>query len=90
MKSPADRMAALELAAHEDVGSAKRAALGYVAAAFAEAEFDGVDSDFIVQAALFEAFRHLVEMYGEEQTANYAEGLPERIRGGAFSPGPRH
>ncbi len=79
-----------DIAAFEDAGSAKRAALGYVAAAFAEAELDGLDSDFVVQAALFEAFRHLVELYGEEQTATYAESLPDRIRGGGFSVAPRH
>lgn len=73
-----------------DEGSERRAALGYVAAAFAEAELDGLDSDAVVQAALFEAFRHLVDLYGEEQTAIYAETFPERIRTGAFSVAPRH
>ena len=73
-----------------DEASHKRLALGYVAQAFAEAELDGLDSDFVVQAALFEAFRHLVELYGEEQTATYAETFPDRIRGGSFSVAPRH
>ncbi|MDB5589664.1 hypothetical protein [Enterovirga sp.] len=76
--------------APEDLGDAKRVAFGYVAAAFAEAELDGLDSDIVVQAALFEAFRHLVDLYGEEQTATYAETFPERIRGGGFSVAPRH
>lgn len=75
---------ALEEACH------KRAALGYVTQAFAEAELDGLDSDFVVQAALFEAFRQLVAVYGEEQTAIYAEGFPGRIREGSFSITPRH
>lgn len=74
----------------DEAGHEKRVALGYVAAAFAEAELDGLDSDFVVQAALFEAFRHLVELYGEEQTAIYAETFPERIRIGAFSLAARH
>ncbi|TDR94320.1 hypothetical protein [Enterovirga rhinocerotis] len=73
-----------------DEANHKRAALGYVEQAFAEAELDGLDSDFVVQAALFQAFRHLVELYGEEQTATYAESLPERIRGGGFSIAPKH
>lgn len=73
-----------------DEASHKRAALGYVTQAFAEAELDGLDSDFVVQAALFEAFRHLVEVYGEEQTATYAESIPDRIRDGSFSVSPRH
>lgn len=73
-----------------DEASHKRAALGYVTQAFAEAELDGLDSDFVVQAALFEAFRQLVAVYGEEQTAIYAEGIPDKIREGSFSAGPRH
>ncbi len=68
----------------------KRAALGYVAEAFAAAELDGLDSDFVVQAALFEAFRHLVALYGEDQTATYAETFPDRIREGHYSVAPRH
>lgn len=74
----------------DEAGHEKRVALGYVAAAFAEAELNGLDSDFVVQAALFEAFRHLVEVYGEEETAVYAGTFPERIRRGAFSLAPRH
>lgn len=71
-------------------GGAKRAALGYVREAFAEAELDGLDPDCMVQAALFFAFRELVEAYGEEATARYAQRLPERIRAGSFSLAPRH
>jgi hypothetical protein len=71
-------------------GSARRAALGYLAEAFAEAELDGLDPDSMVQAAIFAAFRELVATYGEEATARYASGLPERIRSGGFSLAPRH
>lgn len=74
----------------DEAGHEKRIALGYVTAAFAEAELDGLDADYVVQAALFAAFHHLVELYGEEQTATYAETFPERIRSGAFSLAPRH
>ena len=79
-----------DIAPLEDAGHEKRAALRYVAEAFAEAELDGLDGDCMVQAALFAAFRHLVEIYGEEPTAVYAEGLPARIRAGGFSTAPRH
>jgi hypothetical protein len=68
----------------------KQAALSYVTEAFAEAELDGLDSDYMAQAALFAAFMELVETYGEEAVAEYAEGLPERIRSGAFSTGLKH
>jgi predicted HD phosphohydrolase len=73
-----------------DLSDHKQAALGYVAQAFAEAELDGLDGDFVVQAALFEAFRHLVELYGEEQTATYAESIPARIREGSYTVCARH
>lgn len=79
-----------EMSSLDEAGLAKRAALAYVAEAFAEAELDGLDGDFVVQAALFAAFQQLVEVYGEEQTAIYAEGLPARIRAGGFSTCPRH
>lgn len=68
----------------------KEAALSYVTEAFAEAELDGLDSDYMAQAALFAAFHELVAIYGEEAVAEYAEALPERIRGGQFSSGPKH
>jgi hypothetical protein len=73
-------------AASED----KRAALSYVVEAFVEGQLDGIDADCMAQAALFAAFQELVETYGEEAAAIYAEGLPSRIRSGAFSTAPRH
>ncbi len=63
----------------------KRAALSYVSEAFAEGCLDGLDGDCMAQAALFAAFQELVTTYGEEATARYAEGFPDRIRGGAFT-----
>jgi hypothetical protein len=74
----------------QDHGLAKRLALSYVSEAFAEAELDGLDPDSMVHAALFAAFRELVATYGEEAAAQYAECLPLRVRGGAFTTGPRH
>jgi len=68
----------------------KQAALSYVAEAFAEAELDGLDADYMAQAALFAAFMELVATYGEEAVAQYAEALPDKIRGGGFSTGPKH
>jgi hypothetical protein len=73
-----------------DSSAIKQAALSYVAEAFAEAELDGLDADYMAQAALFAAFMELVATYGEEAVAQYAEGLPEKIRGGGFSTGLKH
>ena len=74
----------------QDASAEKRAALTYVVEAFVEAQLDGLDGDCRAQAALFAAFQELVATYGEEATARYAEGLPEKIRSGGFSTAPRH
>ena len=68
----------------------KRAALSYVVEAFVEAQLDGLDADCMAQAALFAAFQELVATYGVDATADFAQGLPERIRSGAFSTTLRH
>lgn len=63
----------------------KRAALGYLHEAWAEARHDGIDGDCLAQACLFAALAELVSTYGEEATARFAEGLAVRIRNGEFS-----
>ncbi|MCB5175251.1 MULTISPECIES: hypothetical protein [Microvirga] len=68
-----------------ELSAIKQAALSYVTDAFAEAELDGLDADCMAQAALFAAFQELVATYGEEAVAEYAAGLPDKIRTGAFS-----
>jgi len=68
-----------------ELNAIKQAALSYVTDAFAEAELDGLDADCMAQAALFAAFQELVATYGEEAVAEYAAGLPDMIRTGAFS-----
>lgn len=73
-----------------DVNEAKRAALSYITEAFSEAQLDGLDGDCVAHAALFAAFRELVETYGEEAVAVFAEGIPERIRTGSFTATFRH
>jgi len=83
----ADDMLPIDLA---QINAEKRAALTYVAEAFVEAHLDGLDTDSIVQAALFAAFQELVAVYGEEATASYAAGLPDRIRSGGFSTALKH
>lgn len=74
----------------EDVKDARHVAYSYVEDAFAEARQDGLDSDALAHAALFAAMRTLVETYGEEATAVFAEALPEKIRNGSFTIGTRH
>ena len=80
----------LDLTLAEDCHDARRVAYGYVEDAFNEAQQDGLDSDALAHAALFAAFRTLVETYGEEATAVFAEGLADKVRTGAFSSGTRH
>ena len=68
----------------------RRAALGYVTEAFAEAILAGIESDSFAHAALFAAFQELVSVYGEEAVAQFAEGLGARIRQGEFSIASKH
>ena len=63
----------------------KRVALGYLQEAWAEARLDGVDGDCLAQSCLFAAFAELVMTYGEDAAAEFAGGLPRRIRNGEFS-----
>jgi hypothetical protein len=63
----------------------KRAALGYLTAAWTEARVEGIDGDCLAQVCLFTAFAEFVSTYGEEMVAHFAEGLAVRIRNGEFS-----
>jgi hypothetical protein len=63
----------------------KRAAVGYLTAAWTEARVEGIDGDCLAQACLFAAFAEFVSTYGEEVVARFAEGLAVRIRNGEFS-----
>jgi hypothetical protein len=63
----------------------RRAAMGYVSEAFAEARLDGLDTDCIAQAAMFASFVEMVATYGEDATAVFAERLAERVRQGEFT-----
>lgn len=63
----------------------KRVALGYVTDAWDDGVREGIDGDCLAQACLFAAFAELVNTYGEEAAARYAEGLGARIRNGEFS-----
>ena len=63
----------------------KKAALGYLHEAWAEARLDGIDGDCLAQACLFAAMAEFVTTYGEEPAARFAEGLATRIRNGEFT-----
>ena len=68
----------------------RRAALGFVTEAFAEAILAGIEGPCFAHAALFTAFQELVCLFGEEAAAVFAEALPRRIRHGEFSVASRH
>lgn len=76
-----ERLAAAALPDDEQ----KRVALGYVREAWVEALTDGVESDCLAQVCLFTAMAELVQTYGEEAAARYAETLSARIRNGEYS-----
>ena len=58
---------------------------GLVAAIFAAYAHEGVDGDCLAQASLFAALAELVNTYGEDAVAKFAEGLAARVRNGEFS-----
>ena len=78
---------AIQASGHAPEHEQKRAALGYLHEAWAEARIDGIDGDCLAQACLFTALAELVSTYGEDATARYADGLVTRIRNGEFSVG---
>jgi len=61
------------------------AALTYLEEAWEGAMLDGLPPECVAQAALFRAFAELVDSFGEEATATFAESLPERLRRGEFT-----
>jgi hypothetical protein len=78
---------AQNLAAREAVPEheQKRIALGFLHDAWIEALHDGIDGDCLAQTALFLALAELINTYGEDAAARYAENLSARIRNGEFS-----
>ena len=74
----------------ENTAEQRRAALGFVTEAFAEAILSGLEGDSFAHAAMFAAFQELVGAYGEEPVAKFAENLPRRIRDGEFTISSRH
>ena len=63
----------------------RRAALAYLSEAWEEALIEGIDGDCLAQSCLVAAFAELVMTYGEDAAAEFAGGLPRRIRNGEFS-----
>lgn len=83
--APASRLLDLDLS-NED----RRAALGYVNEAFAEAILAGLDTESFAGAAITAGLQELVACYGEEVVAAFADGLSECVRRGDFTIGARH
>jgi hypothetical protein len=68
----------------------RRAALGYVNEAFAEAILAGLDMESFADAAIAAGLQELVACYGEEAVALFTTRLPERVKRGEFTIGARH
>jgi hypothetical protein len=60
-------------------------AVSFIESAFNEAEEEGVTPHALAQAALFAALAEMVCLYGEEETANFADKLKNRVLNGEFS-----
>lgn len=63
----------------------RHAALDHLLQAWEDAILDGIDGACVANAALFTAFKELVATYGEEQVAEFASSLPQRVRNGEFT-----
>lgn len=74
----------------DDLHDQRQAAISYVGEAFAEGRRDGLDDEALAQAAIFLALKTLVDIYGEEPTAAFAEALPRKVTAGEFSVVTRH
>ena len=68
----------------------RRAALGYVNEAFAEAILAGLDMESFADAAIAAGLQELVACYGEDAVAQFTARLPERVKRGEFTIGARH
>ncbi|MTH96180.1 hypothetical protein [Roseibium sp. RKSG952] len=77
-----DAVIEADYAEDEDV---RRAALGFITDAWAEAIANGVDADAVAHAAMFTALADLVATYGEDAVAKLAEDLPDKIQRGDYT-----
>ncbi|MYZ48157.1 hypothetical protein [Propylenella binzhouense] len=69
----------------DDLGHQKREAMRLVFEAWEEASGAGVEPEVLAHVSLFAALRNLVEIYGEDATAEFAARLSERILDGEFT-----
>ena len=83
--SPASTLLDLEIASED-----RRAALGYVNEAFAEAILAGLEMESFADAAIAAGLQELVACYGEDAVVSFTARLPDRVRRGEFTIGARH
>ncbi len=65
----------------------KRKALARVLDMWDAALHEGVPSEALASAAIFAALTEMVDLYGVEPVAAFADGLGARVRAGEFTPG---
>ncbi len=73
---------------HDDdrtVSEKKRAALDLILDAWENGLESGIDNEILAHAALFSALSDMIELYGEEAVAQFAERVPQRIMKGEFT-----
>lgn len=63
----------------------RQLALEFIAEAWNSAEEEGVRSQALAHASLFAAIATLVQVHGEDVTAELVEMLPDRIRSGEYN-----
>ncbi len=82
---PASSLLALDIAKED-----RRAALGYVNEAFAEAILAGLEMESFADAAIAAGLQELIACYGEEAVISFTAQLPDRVRRGEFTTSARH
>lgn len=74
----------------DDLREQRQVAISYIGEAFGEGRLDGLDDEALAHAAIFMALKTLVDIYGEDATAVFAEALPRKVTAGEFSVATRH
>lgn len=68
-----------------DAETQKALALDLVLEAWDKALAQGVEPEVLASVAIYASFVDMVDRFGEEAVADFAETLPERVRDGEFT-----
>ncbi|MDX2275954.1 MAG: hypothetical protein NW206_10950 [Hyphomonadaceae bacterium] len=73
------------MASDLDTDAQKALALDLILDAWDKALSQGVEPEVLASVGIYAAFVDMIDRFGEEAVADFAETLPERIRAGEFT-----